>query len=253
MLKFFRKLFKTPALLKEREEFIEIQNKAIENFSKRNQEQVDEIQALLVKIGKLDTKIVELQPSELEIELNSKYPQKNVTYRRKEHDAWYEIDVRNYFQEFDSTIPTVKGTNCDNIALKALIWVHDNIKYVKDNEEYGFSEFWAIPYQTLKHKRGDCEDGAILLANILLRSGVPYYRIRLNVGKVSGGRHCYVTYCREFDNQFVVLDWCYFYKKDAVRLRPLHSEERAYYEVEFSWNQRYSFVNQELKGFEVND
>jgi hypothetical protein len=55
------------------------------------------------------------------------------------------------------------------------------------------------------------------MANIMLRSGIPYYRIRLNAGNVNGGGHAYVTYCRETDNQFVVLDWCYYPNNLLIR------------------------------------
>lgn len=208
------------------------------------------------KIEELTGKVYDLEkeylPDPKETFWNNKYPKADITYRRKESDKWYNIDVRDYFQEFDSTIPMVSGRNIDEKALNALIYVHDHTKYARDNEEYGFDEFWAYSYQTLSHKRGDCEDGSILLANVLLRSGVPYWRIRLNVGEVKGGRHCYVTYCRESDNQFVVLDWCYSFNNKPVSDRLLHSEERNYYGVEFSWNQKYSFSIGSVKGFGVN-
>jgi transglutaminase-like putative cysteine protease len=219
---------------------------------------VEEIRANTIETQseEKDKKIAELEKSLLpdpnEVFWNNKYPKADITYRRKEADKWYNIDVRNYFQEFDSVIPIVSGVNLDEKALNALIWVHDHTKYAKDNEEYGFDEFWAYPYQTIVHKKGDCEDGSILLANILLRSGVPYWRIRLNVGEVKGGRHCYVTYCREFDNRFVVLDWCYNFNSKPISGRLKHSEERNYYGVEFSWNQKHSFSNNSVKGFGVS-
>lgn len=185
--------------------------------------------------------------NELENTLNNKYPKKNRLYLRYETDGDYQIDVRNYFQTYDSSLPVVSGRNSDKIALNCINWVIDNITYVSDSIDYKQTEYWAYGYQTLKHRTGDCEDGAILLANMLVANGVPYYRVRLNAGSVRGGGHCYVTYCRETDNKFVVLDWCYNPNKKEMKDRPTHKEERNYinqeknYYVWFSWNLKYIF------------
>jgi predicted transglutaminase-like cysteine proteinase len=196
--------------------------------------------------------IVELQklvpkPDVWEEFYNNKYPVQNITYGIKETDGEYEIDVRNFFQYHDFSLPIVQGKNNDEKAFAALCWTIDNIRYVPDKEEYGFEEYWAFSFQTMKRKKGDCEDGAILMANIMMRSGIPYWRVRLNAGNISGGGHCYVTYCRETDNKFIVLDWCYWANKKPISERPTHEEERNYNDKEknfycwFSWNEKLSF------------
>ncbi len=126
--------------------------------------------------------------TELEKELNNKLPKIERYYVRQETDGAYSIDVRNYFQLQDNKIPVVSGSNYDAKALTALKKVRAIMKYKNDKPTYGFSEYWAYPYQTLKRKIGDCEDGAILLANIMVKSGIPYYRVRLNAGSVWDGR-----------------------------------------------------------------
>lgn len=40
-------------------------------------------------------------------------------------------------------------------------WVCNNIKYRREAKD-----FWQLPSETLKRKRGDCEDGALLLASL---------------------------------------------------------------------------------------
>ena len=177
---------------------------------------------------------------------NSKYPKQNIVYNGR----WItvngvkkelNIDVRDYFCEYDSKIPIVVGTTNDVKALNALKWVINNVKYVEDKKTFGEWEYWLMPWETLATRKGDCEDGAILMANIMLKSGVPYWRIRLNAGDVKGGGHSYLTYCRETDNQFVTLDWCYWQNLKEMKNRKLHSEERDYYGIWFSWNQKYAF------------
>lgn len=207
---------------------------------------------LTEKIKILEEKII---PNPMEEFWNNRYPKISRNYRRQEVDGDYSTDVRNYFQPFDENIPTVTGATFDEKALNALKYVISNVKYTSDKTSYGFDEYWAYAYQTLKRKVGDCEDGAILIANIMLRSGVPYWRIRLNAGSVNGGGHAYVTYCRETDNQFVVLDWCYWKNTLPIKDRKLHSEEQNYddeqqnYYIWFSWNLKYVFGKmQTMKG-----
>ena len=242
--------FSCPGKRKELETINYSLGQDIENLKKSLNSEQDRIEQLqkeatemLEKIDTLESQIIKPDPNE---ELwNNKHPKQDITYKRKEHDQWYNIDVRNYFQPHDSSIPTVSGSTSDEIALNALKWINKNIKYVHDEPEYGIEEFWAYAYQTLVHKKGDCEDGAILLANIMLKSGIPYWRIRLNAGDVKGGGHAYVTYCRETDNQFVVLDWCYWYSSKEIKDRPLHKDELNYYGIWFSWNLMYAFGKME--------
>jgi predicted transglutaminase-like cysteine proteinase len=227
--------------------------KEIELLAKQKSALNTELNAAYSRCAQKGTRIEQLEkevkdmakqipkPEPMETFYANKYPKADVDYIVHETDGNYEIDVRNFFQYHDSKLPTVTGSN-DEKALKALLWVMANVKYVPDKQAYGFDEYWAFPWQTLKRKVGDCEDGAILLANILMKSGVPYWRVRLNAGDVKGGGHCYVTYCRETDNKFVVLDWCYWSNKKPVAERPTHEEERNYNDKEknfyvwFSWN-----------------
>ena len=211
--------------------------------NKRIKQLQEEATRLLNEIDLLSKQIPKPDPNEEY--WNNKYPKQDITYTRKEIDATHNVDVRNFFMPFDSKIPTVKGKTNDDKALAALKWVRGNIKYVSDLKIYGITEYWAYAYQVLKNKKDDCDGGAILIANILLKSGVPYWRIRLNAGDVKEDGHCYVTYCRETDNQFVVLDWCYQYETTPIKDRQLHSEERDYYGIWFSWNQKYAFGKME--------
>jgi len=53
-----------------------------------------------------------------------------------------------------------------------LAFVQDSITYTSDESLNGQDEYWAYPLETLAHKRGDCEDQAILTAAILSAVGV---------------------------------------------------------------------------------
>jgi len=210
-----------------------------------------EIQNLKEQIKLLFDEIENKSKQEIKEEYyNNKYPQVNLTYKRIETDGIYQIDLRNFINPNDFSIPLVSGITDDEIALKGLKWVMNNIKYKMDssNETYKTSEYWAYPYQTLIHKAGDCEDGAILLYNILLKSGIPYWKLRLTAGFVKNPTtnkkegHCYLTYYCQEEDKWVILDWCWFPNTLEIKERKEYKEEENYLDVWFSWNMKYCFT-----------
>lgn len=217
----------------------------------RQEEKIDELFLLnsqyvkdLVRLQNEMTELTAVHPKEFYF--NHKYPQVDLTYLRIEKDMNYQIDLRNFINPFDASIPIVPGTNDDEKALAGLKWIIDNIRYVPDKSQYGFNEYWAYSYQTRKRKRGDCEDGSILLYNILLKSGVPYWKMRLTAGWVNwkGEKvgHAYLNYYCEKSDKWVVLDWCYYPNKLNIEKRPDYKDEKNYLDVWFSWNQKYCFT-----------
>lgn len=205
------------------------------------------------KIAELQ-KVLDAQAKEraLELEITNKRPKTKVSYLRYETDGQYDIDVRNFYQYIDDNLPVATGDTNDLKALGALNLTRQIMTYVSDDSAYGKNEYWAYAYQSLKRKRGDCEDGAILMANIMLKSGIPYWRVRLNAGSVKGGGHAYVTYCRETDNEWVVCDWCYWPNSKPMSQRPTHKEERNYMDAErnfyvwFSWDAKNIYASEKL-------
>jgi len=183
-----------------------------------------------------------------------KHPKKNITYIRHETDGDYHIDVRSFFMP-DFNYPSFKYGKIDEVALRCLVFVMEKIHYVSDLKEFGYEEYWPFAYQTLKRKRGDCDGGAILLANIMLHNGIPNWRVRLNAGWVKEPYtskkvgHAYVTYCRETDNEWVVLDWTYYPSYHNIEDRPLHKDMRKYYDIWWSTTATQSYANKKyLKG-----
>jgi len=210
-----------------------------ENFNLKS-----EVSSLNSKISILNGQIEKVDP--LETFWNEKRPKADIVYKGREipgKTETYEIDVRNFFTSNDSTIPNLpSGLSYDECAVSALRWVHNNISYVSDSSSEGYSEYWQFPFETLTLKTGDCEDGAILIANIMLKAEVPYWRIRLNAGDVKGGGHAYVTYLREADSKWYVLDWCYWYEKSLANFGIKEFKDLdKYYGIWFSWNLKYSF------------
>ncbi|MDM8560025.1 transglutaminase-like domain-containing protein [Candidatus Parabeggiatoa sp. HSG14] len=130
------------------------------------------------------------------------------------------------------------------------------LDYVGDDESSECSEFWQFPFETLQSRIGDCEDGAILMASLMIQAGVPAYRIKVCAGFVQEsptapeGGHAYCVYLadRGEDSQdWVVIDWCYYEDSDTPpEYKPLAKNggyRSCYKDIwftfnnEFSWNQ----------------
>ena len=87
-------------------------------------------------------------------------------------------------------------------------WVIKNIRYKSDKKQFNMMERWTLPYETLQRRKGDCEDGAILLIALAVTSGVPADRLRLYAPiKVPNGWHACVAYQREYDDKWVWMEW----------------------------------------------
>ncbi|MBW1921897.1 MAG: transglutaminase domain-containing protein [Deltaproteobacteria bacterium] len=114
-------------------------------------------------------------------------------------------------------------------------WVQDNITYVSDLENYSTPELWTYPTVTLERRSGDCEDGAFLLHSLALHAGVPSDRLRTYGGIVwaddlglSTAGHAWTAYRRELDDQWIILDWCYWAQNTPIAERTPMREDYKY-------------------------
>jgi len=195
--------------------------------------------------------------TELEYYNNNKYPKSVKLYlgRALPTGERLRMDVRNYYTPTDVTLPKINHTllKFDDIAKSALHYVNKNIEYTPDKTQVGLPEFWMFPFETLHTKKGDCEDGAILLANILLKSGIPYWRVRIMAGDVKTndgtGGHAYCCYLSDTTNEWIVLDWCFYYSESSQWLR--WQDAKRYTSVWFSFNTKYCYSNDMLDRLDI--
>jgi hypothetical protein len=106
------------------------------------------------------------------------------------------------------------GTKLPNIPLtqSSLDWVHNHIVYKSEEKD-----FWKFPNETLTDGYGDCEDGAILLACLILARNklIPYYEVLVNVYETP--QHVAVTLAGELCDwtnsnlKRVPSDWKFWY------------------------------------------
>ena len=185
---------------------------------------------------------------------NSKWPKSDITYLSRplpNKQVTVNWDVRNFVWSNSSQLKDIitkndlKGDNTHKTALNCLKWVLQNIKYTHDNVEQGIPEFWLFPCETLKLRKGDCEDGAILLASLMLNTGIPSYRIKLCAGYVDhqGTKtgHAYVIFLRD-DDTWCVLDWCYWPSLASIESRKQHQDEENYEDIWWTCNNEYGWA-----------
>ena len=147
-------------------------------------------------------------------------------------DVWYRLDwrkpnpsrvkhflIENVEQAFylykHSKLPMFSGTR-DQKMLQIFKWVKDNIVYEIDSKRFKVTEKWQTIDETITFKRGDCEDGAILLFALARLNKISSAQVKVCTGtvKLSNGStagHCWLEYMPdEFFGEWYTLDWCYY-------------------------------------------
>ena len=193
-------------------------------------------------IAELETKLAKQEAGHaLETKWNTRRPHtENFRYPARtllNRSELLKIDPRIFFTPADGDLPVINGDDPDAIAFKCLQWVHKNIKYTSDISQFKHEEEWLFAHETLLLRNGDCDDGSILMANMMVKSGIPYWRVRLNAGLTRGGGHCFVTYLSK-NEEWLILDWCYDYKSQG---QPWSKAEK-YFDIWFSFNSRFLFA-----------
>lgn len=142
----------------------------------------------------------------------------------------------------------LKGNTNDETVLNIQKFVVQNLQYIGDDLSNCTMEYWQFPFETIADRTGDCEDGALLIAALAINAKVPTFRVRVVAGMVQPaptapqGGHGYVSYLRESDNQWVVIDWCYLEDSNiTVSQKPLHKNNPYYKDVWFSFNNEHSW------------
>lgn len=138
-----------------------------------------------------------------------------IIYYVIDSDARKAVNLKNWYGNWAANhtpleLPTFGHHHSDVVALECTKWVARTIKYTGDTELWRMKEKWMLPDETLRLKKGDCEDGAILLYYLLRYHGFSDHQVRVVAGDVRGGGHAYVSYISEQTGVEYVLDWCYW-------------------------------------------
>lgn len=190
---------------------------------------------------------------------NNKFPKAPIIYSGRALRGSSDrigIDVKSFIKENDELVrKTVDNYNLrqrskDKIAEEIQRFVVDTFSYKYDKESVNVPEFWQFPFESLQSGIGDCEDGAILIASLLINAGIPSWRVKVAAGYVQAkptapqGGHAYCIYLAD-DGEWRNLDWCYYEdSKTPIRRKPLSKnggQRNAYKDIWFTFNDQFSW------------
>ncbi len=214
----------------------------------------------------------------------NKWVQSPIIYqgRALRGDSYYKaisIDVKAFIMKYDAILAQVidqfnlKKNTPNETALACQQFVAEKFTYVYDEENADIVEFWMFPFESIQSGIGDCEDGAILTAALMINAGIPSWRVKVcagfvlqdpNVAPASPteedlGGHGYTIYLADRPNsernlEWVILDWCYLADPNIpIEEKPLAREggqNNAYKDIWFTFNDENSWANE---AFQVTD
>jgi len=196
--------------------------------------------------------------------------------RGESYKKQIDVDVKAFIKRNDAILWHVitqlelrKGTP-NETALKIQNFVCNFLKYKYDDLTADCPEFWLFPFESIQSEIGDCEDGAILIASLLINAGVPSWRVKVCAAQVMAdpvfapsdtelGGHAYCIYLADRPEserklEWVILDWCYLQDPEVPIVdKPLArngGSEGAYRNIWFTFNNDNSWAQ---SSFEVKE
>lgn len=150
------------------------------------------------------------------------------------------IPLKTFFKNDQNPDPFDASTS-DKTALSCLRWVVGNIAYQTDQETYDRPEYWQKAEKTVQIQKGDCEDMAILLSEMMRSLGIPAWRRKIACGlaQAPSGEmvgHAYVLYLTD-DFVWTTLDAAYYPMDSINEFGIPHSKLRNYGELWFTFNE----------------
>ena len=206
---------------------------------------------------------------------NNKWEKAPIIYagralRGKLYKEQIDCDVRSFLKSNDAILEYVidemklKKPTFNETAFAVQKFVNEFLEYNDDEVSNECVEYWQFPFETIQSQVGDCEDGAILTASLLLNCGIPSWRVKCVGGGVMEdpifapitgdgdlGGHGWCIYLADRSEserklEWVILDWCY-QQSDAetkIEEKPLARDGGlggAYKEIWFTHNDIYSW------------
>jgi hypothetical protein len=193
--------------------------------------------------------------------------------RGESYTKQIDVDVKAFIQKNDAILWHVitqlglRRATPNETALAVQNFVCNFLKYKYDEITSDCPEFWQFAFESIQSEIGDCEDGAILIASLLINTGIPSWRVKVCAGYVQAdpvvapsdeeeGGHAYCIYLADRPDserklEWVILDWCYLQDPEIIiERKPLAGDggmEGAYKDVIFTFNDEYSWAQNALE------
>ncbi len=184
-----------------------------------------------------------------------------------------DVDVKAFIKKNDAILWHVitqvglRKETPNETAFAVQNFVCNFLKYKYDDLTAEVPEFWLMPWESIQAEIGDCEDGAILIAALLINAGIPNWRVKVAAAEVIAdpifapsdtevGGHAYCLYLADRPDsdrklEWVILDWCYLQDPEVpIEEKPLARDggtEGAYRGVLFTFNDEFSWAQTALE------
>ena len=182
--------------------------------------------------------------------------------RGESYKKQIDVDVKAFIKKNDAilwhvlTQLNLRKDTPNDTALLIQNFVCNFLKYKYDDIASECPEFCLFPFEAIQSEIGDCEDGAILIASLLINAGVASWRVKVCAAQVMPdpifapsdtelGGHAYCIYLADRPDserklEWVILDWCYLQDPEIpITGKPLARNggtEGAYREIWFTFN-----------------
>lgn len=102
----------------------------------------------------------------------------------------YGAQAKQKVLQLESLLNTLQSAS-EPEQLKGInTFFNANIRFVSDQNNWGASDYWATPLESLGKNKGDCEDYSIAKYTFLRSLGIPDERLKLTYVKARiGGSH----------------------------------------------------------------
>lgn len=130
-----------------------------------------------------------------------------VPISRTSFDAqWQRVSSRH--ANLSSTLRRIGATGAGRAELAASVnrWVNREIAHAEDIDLYGRSDYWADAATTLRLRRGDCEDFALLKMELLASAGVSRDDMILTLARDLIRRRDHAVLLIRTEDGFLMLD-----------------------------------------------
>ncbi|MFW9879195.1 MAG: DUF4332 domain-containing protein [Candidatus Thorarchaeota archaeon] len=193
--------------------------------------------------------------------------------RAESYKKQIDADVKAFIKKNDAILWHVvtqvglRKETPNETAFAIQNFVCNFLKYKYDDITAEVPEFWLFPFESIQSEIGDCEDGAILIAALLINAGIPSWRVKVCAAEVIAdpifapsdsdvGGHAYCIYLADRPDserklEWVILDWCYLQDPEIpIEKKPLARDggtEGAYKDVLFTFNDEFSWAQTALE------
>ncbi|MBD3730758.1 MAG: transglutaminase-like cysteine peptidase [Sphingomonadales bacterium] len=119
---------------------------------------------------------------------------------------WRRVSARKLSRGNLKVLPDAGRLGPKELLTRVNGWVNDNVTYVEDRDLWGKADYWADARTTLRLRKGDCEDLAILKMQLLAGYGIPAEDMFLTIAKdlVRNADHAVLVV--RIDGQYYLLD-----------------------------------------------